>query len=84
MITALTAKNKLAFINGTLPCPAATDSFKGTWIRCNSMVVSWILNSTTPKIAESLKYFNSAVDIWKDLRHRFHQSNKPRVFQLKK
>ena len=84
MVMALTAKNKISFIDGSIPCPESDDFLFGTWIRCNNMVISWILNSVHKDIADSLLYFDTAVGIWNDLRDRFRQSNGPRIFQIKK
>ncbi|XP_073030879.1 uncharacterized protein [Primulina eburnea] len=84
MTMALTAKNKLGFIDGTSVRPPIEDLLYGAWIRCNSMAISWILNSVSREIADSLMYFATAHEIWIDLRDRFHQSNAPRIFQIKK
>ncbi|XP_073049302.1 uncharacterized protein [Primulina eburnea] len=84
MSMALTAKNKLLFVDGTQLRPASGDLLYAAWIRCNSMVISWILNSVSREIADSLLYMSTAYEIWNDLRDRFHQSNAPRVFQIKK
>ncbi|XP_073024419.1 uncharacterized protein [Primulina eburnea] len=81
---ALTAKNKFSFVDGTQLRPSSTDLLYASWIRCNSMVISWILNSVSREIADSLLYISTAYEIWNDLRDRFHQSNAPRVFQIKK
>ncbi|XP_074350686.1 uncharacterized protein LOC141690015 [Apium graveolens] len=48
------------------------------------MVSSWLLNSITPEIRNSVAYFSTAKAIWDDLVVRFSHSNVPRVFQLKK
>ena len=40
VITALSAKNKVEFVNGTAPRPSKTDHSFSSWIRCNNMVVS--------------------------------------------
>ncbi|XP_061354581.1 uncharacterized protein LOC133299155 [Gastrolobium bilobum] len=83
MLLALTAKNKSAFIYGSLPRPSNSDLLFPAWNRCNSMVISWILNSVSKAIADSLVYFSNASDAWDDLRTRFQQANGPRIFQLK-
>lgn len=44
MKIALDAKNKLAFIDGSLPRPEAGTPLFRIWSRCNSMVKSWMLN----------------------------------------
>ena len=84
VLTVLTMKNKVSFIDGSLPSPTHNDLLFGAWNPCNSMVTSWILNSVSHEIANSLLYMESAFEIWNNLRERFHQSNGPRVFQLKK
>ncbi|XP_073275485.1 uncharacterized protein [Primulina huaijiensis] len=84
MIMALTAKNKSSFVDGTSVCPSVEDLLYSAWIRCNSMVISWILNSVSREIADSLMYIATAREVWIDLRDRFHQSNAPRIFQIKK
>jgi hypothetical protein len=40
MKMALTAKNKLGFIDGTIPKPSSTDTLFHVWTRCNTMVFS--------------------------------------------
>ncbi|XP_073057276.1 uncharacterized protein [Primulina eburnea] len=84
MSMALTAKNKLGFVNGSFSRPPNEDLQYGSWLRCNSMVISWILNSVNREIADSLLYFPTALEIWLDLRDRFQQSNAPRIFKIKK
>ncbi|XP_075491465.1 uncharacterized protein LOC142529734 [Primulina tabacum] len=84
MNMALTAKKKISFVDGTSVRPSVEDLLYGAWIRCNSMIISWILNSVSREIADSLMYIATAHEIWIDLRDRFHQSNAPRIFQIKK
>lgn len=43
----LDAKNKLSFVDGSLPRPSETHPYYHMWSRCNSMVKSWILTSVT-------------------------------------
>ncbi|XP_057790275.1 uncharacterized protein LOC131007132 [Salvia miltiorrhiza] len=83
MITALIAKNKLAFIDGSIPRPHHTDLLFTQWMRCNSMVVSWIRNSVIPDISSSIMYIDDAAHIWNDLKDRFSQGNLARICQLK-
>ena len=45
MTTALSAKNKLGFVNGTIPQPNdESDPLFSDWQRCNDLVLSWITN----------------------------------------
>ncbi|KAL2236198.1 UNVERIFIED_CONTAM: hypothetical protein Sindi_1352000 [Sesamum indicum] len=45
------AKMKLGFIDGTSEKPLPTDPFFEQWIRVDSMVTTWILNSMSKDIA---------------------------------
>ncbi|XP_057811805.1 uncharacterized protein LOC131026045 [Salvia miltiorrhiza] len=83
MITALIAKNKLAFVDGSLPRPHHSDLLFTQWMRCNSMVVSWLRNSVNPEISSSIIYIDDAAHIWNDLKDRFSQGNLARICQLK-
>ncbi|KAB5561469.1 hypothetical protein DKX38_006426 [Salix brachista] len=85
MMMALLAKNKLIFVDGTLPKPSNLYDSQGlAWTRCNNMVLSWLINSVSTEIANSIIYIDDASEIWKDLQDRFSQHNGPRIFQLKK
>uniref|UniRef100_A0A2C9U4P3 Retrotransposon Copia-like N-terminal domain-containing protein n=1 Tax=Manihot esculenta TaxID=3983 RepID=A0A2C9U4P3_MANES len=44
MIIALTAKDKIGFINGTCKKPSADSPLLPKWNRANNMVISWILS----------------------------------------
>jgi hypothetical protein len=85
MVMALTAKNKIGFVNGVIEQPQ--DEFSpayNAWVRCNTMVISWLLNSLSKEIASSVIYANTAKEIWEDLRERFAQGNGPRIFEIQK
>ncbi|XP_043710288.1 uncharacterized protein LOC122659216 [Telopea speciosissima] len=82
MTMALEAKNKISFIDGSLLRLAATSPDLPHWIRCNSMVRSWIVHSTIPTIAHNILWFDSARDAWLDLHTRFSQKNAPRIFEI--
>ncbi|XP_059434757.1 uncharacterized protein LOC132167750 [Corylus avellana] len=85
MMMALSAKNKLDFVNGTLSKPSnLADSTGLAWTRCNNMVLSWLLNSVSKEIATSIIYIDDASEMWNDLHDRFSQHNGPRIFQLQK
>ncbi|XP_060969571.1 uncharacterized protein LOC133036828 [Cannabis sativa] len=79
---ALAAKNKVSFIDGSIPRPDYGNSLLPSWLRCNSMVMSWLVNSVSPDIAHSIMYFDQATDMWQDLAERFNEGNGPRIFQL--
>jgi hypothetical protein len=81
---ALEAKNKLGFIDGTILKPEPNNPNFSNWIRCNSMVQSWLVHSTIPTIANSILWIKSARDIWLDLLTRFNQKNAPRIFEIRR
>ncbi|CAA7030339.1 unnamed protein product [Microthlaspi erraticum] len=81
--TSLEAKNKMGFLDGSIPQPDEDDPYFKIWCRCNSMVKSWLLNCVSKKIYMSILYFKSACEIWKDLHTRFHKSNLPRLYKLR-
>ncbi|KAA8523936.1 hypothetical protein F0562_010359 [Nyssa sinensis] len=85
MLIALFVKNKLGFVDGSIPEPQGTDTdLFNSWIRNNNIVISWILNSVSKEISASIIFAASAREIWLDLRDRFQQRNGPRIFQLKR
>ncbi|KAL5698289.1 hypothetical protein ACHQM5_029348 [Ranunculus cassubicifolius] len=84
MTTALSAKNKLCFVDGSKPMPSADSPDFQVWKRCNDMVKSWLISSISTDIANSVLYVSTAEDIWKQLRERFAQSNGPRLYQLRR
>ena len=64
--------------------PSATtkpDNY-ASWKKCNDMVLSWILNSLTQDLADSVIFSNTAQEVWENLRDRFSQSNAPHIFQI--
>lgn len=79
MRIALGAKNKLGFVTGTIPKPAETSENHAKWLRSNDMATSWILNSITKELHNSVLYAESVADIWKDLKHRFEQQWPPNL-----
>ncbi|KAM6569332.1 hypothetical protein CsatB_017317 [Cannabis sativa] len=82
IMMALAAKNKIAFIDGSIPRPESGNTLLPSWLRCNNMVMSWLVNSVSPEIAQSIMYFDQATDMWQDIAERFNEGNGPRVFQL--
>ena len=47
------------------------------------MVMFFILYTDSKEIEDSIMYIDDSVDMWNDLHEWFHQSNDPRVFQIK-
>ena len=60
MDKALVAKNKFGFVDGSLPKPLVGDPNLRYWVRCNNMVLSWLLNSVSREIANGVLFLNTA------------------------
>ncbi|KAL2253442.1 UNVERIFIED_CONTAM: hypothetical protein Sindi_0138900 [Sesamum indicum] len=81
---ALTAKMKLSFIDGSYPKPAENTEECKHWIRTDSMVFSWIMNSISKDIAKAFSYAKSARSLWLQLEARFGQTNGPMIYNLQR
>lgn len=53
---ALSAKNKLSFVDGSLSEPVATDPNYKAWERVNNMVIGWLIAALEPKTDSSVMY----------------------------
>lgn len=85
MRIALSVKNKMGFVDGSISKPAESDhNLFNAWVRNNNIVISWLLNSVSKDISASILFVESASEIWSELQERFQQSNGPRIFQLRK
>ena len=72
MTIAQSVKNKLGFIDCSVPKPSSNDlNLLNSWIRNNNIVISWILNSISKEISASVIFSDSAFEIWIDLKDRF-------------
>lgn len=58
LIIALSAKNKLEFVDRSIPKPDGMDvNLLPYWIRNNNIVISWILNSVCKEISANIIFF---------------------------
>ncbi|KAJ1376285.1 Gag-polypeptide of LTR copia-type [Sesbania bispinosa] len=62
MHLALVSRNKIVFVNGSLPKPPETDENYASWVRNNNIVASWINNSLSKKIAAGINYTSTAAE----------------------
>ena len=79
---ALNVRNKLGFIDGTIPKTSFSHRYYGAWSRCNDIVATWLVNSVSKEIAQSLLFISTAERIWKNLLCRFKQDDAPRVYDI--
>ncbi|KAK2414501.1 hypothetical protein QL285_037087 [Trifolium repens] len=84
MMKAVIMKNKLRFLDGSCPIPDDFDPTYEPWIRCNNLVLSWLMNSVTPTISQSLVYTDTAAQAWTDLKARFSRADRVRVSSLQR
>ena len=83
ILRALSVKNKLVFIDGSCVKPVDPSQSR-QWQRCDDMVTSWILNSLTKEIADSVEYVNNSSELWKELEDRYDQTNGAKLYQIQK
>lgn len=67
MKIALSSKLKLGFIDGTCVKLASTFYLLMYWNRCNAVVISWLMNTISSEIRQSVMYMSTAKAIWDDL-----------------
>ncbi|XP_074293195.1 uncharacterized protein LOC141620152 [Silene latifolia] len=84
----LDAKNKMAFVEGTIKQPKAESNGEESlesvaWRQCSAMVKSWLRNVIDVKLHPNIAFTGTVPEIWKELNDRFATGNAPRVHQLK-
>ncbi|KAK4484969.1 hypothetical protein RD792_007575 [Penstemon davidsonii] len=84
MILSLSVKNKLGFIDGSLPPPTDDPILQNYWDRNNKLVITWLLNSLSKELHQTILYHTSAMAIWNELKQRFQHVSGPRLFQLRR
>ncbi|KAK3028810.1 hypothetical protein RJ639_038637 [Escallonia herrerae] len=86
MIHALTAKNKIGFINGSIEQPSEKDqpTEYALWNQCNSMILSWLTHSVEPDLAKGVIHAKTAYQVWEDFKDQFSQKNAPAIYQIQK
>ncbi|KAM0048341.1 putative retrotransposon gag domain, retrotransposon Copia-like protein [Helianthus debilis subsp. tardiflorus] len=84
MYLALQVKNKIGFVDGSC-LRSKTDEVLGRqWDRCNSIVLTWILNSVSEELYLGLVYSRIASDVWKDLKDTYDKIDGSVVFNMYK
>jgi len=79
MKPALGVKNKLAFLDGLIPIPPTDYLNRSAWGRCTYMVHSWIMNSVSPQIAQTIVFHKYAIDVWIELQERFSKVDRVKI-----
>ncbi|KAJ0858060.1 putative RNA-directed DNA polymerase [Helianthus annuus] len=84
MKLALEAKNKFGFIDGK--CKKNTDDevLSSQWDRCNSVVLSWLLNSVSEELYLGQVFSKLASEVWIDLKETYDKVDGSVVYDLYK
>ncbi|KAI3719404.1 hypothetical protein L6452_20301 [Arctium lappa] len=79
----LFAKNKIGFVNGSIKKPEEESTQYMLWMRCDAMIKGWLTTTMEKDIRSSVKYANTAAEIWTNLEERFGKESAPRAYELK-
>ncbi|CAM8974826.1 unnamed protein product [Rhodiola kirilowii] len=80
--TALKAKRKFGFLDGTILIPNDEEKLED-WYTVHSMLVAWLMNTIDPSLRSNLSYYDDARELWTVLKERFCVVNGTRICQLK-
>ncbi|KAM2621688.1 hypothetical protein TB2_026408 [Malus domestica] len=82
---ALGGRGKIQFIQKDDIMPEKTSQDYAAWVSQDQLIMSWLLNSMEPKMAEIFSYSVSSHHLWISVRDMYGDlNNAARVFQLKK
>jgi hypothetical protein len=70
MIHALTAKNEVSFINGSIQPPLETEqpTEYALWNRCNNMILSWLAHSMEHDLAKAIVHAKIVHQVCKNFK----------------
>ena len=78
----LAIRNKNGFIDGTVKAPPENNPNHKAWVKCNTLVMSWLLHSVSAEIKNTILYCVNAQEAWEKLKTRYAEPNEVRAFQL--
>ena len=81
--TSLRARRKWGFVDGTIKKPEEESSMMEDWWTVQAMLVSWIWNTVESSLRTTMSYFETAKELWDDIKERFSVMNGPHVQQLR-
>ncbi|KAF5475506.1 hypothetical protein F2P56_007306 [Juglans regia] len=81
-ILSISIKNKLGLLDGTISSPDLVDPSYVSWLRCNNILLAWILNSISKDIASNVFFMTSAKQVWDKLKERFAQPDEAWIYHL--
>ncbi|KAJ0441126.1 putative transcription factor interactor and regulator CCHC(Zn) family [Helianthus annuus] len=84
MKLALEAKNKYGFIDGKVEKSKDDEILAAQWDRCNSVVLTWLLNSISEELFLGQVFSKLASEVWTDLKESFDKIDGSVVYDLYK
>ncbi|CAM8963589.1 unnamed protein product [Rhodiola kirilowii] len=81
MEIALSARDKLEFVEGQVPIPTDV-KLKARWKRCNNVIMTWILNSVSKNVVGQILHSENVAVAWRSLNMKYGGSNVSRKFSL--
>ncbi|XP_070049709.1 uncharacterized protein [Nicotiana tomentosiformis] len=84
MRIALLIRNKLGIVDARWPKERFREKYWYQWERCNTIVLSWLMNSVAPVLISGIAYATNAQKVWTDLQERFDKVNDTRCYNLHK
>ncbi|KAL4642502.1 hypothetical protein ACB092_02G023400 [Castanea dentata] len=75
MVLALPKFFFFGFVNGKIPMPEVDSPLYEDWQSCNTMVLSWLINSMHVDVSSSIMYYDIAREMWLELKNLFSQGN---------
>lgn len=81
-LMSLSIQNKVGFIDGSLPKPTGDDTKIKSWMRNNTIIMSWLIHSVSNEIKSTVLYLSNAHEAWDKLKVRYAQPDDVRIFQL--
>ncbi|XP_038711768.1 uncharacterized protein LOC120005962 [Tripterygium wilfordii] len=78
------ARNKIGFIDRSLPIPPSHDSNFQVWKQGNSLIKAWTNNCVASDILASISTSNTAEELWSEIKERYSIANETRVYEVYK
>ncbi|KAJ0578087.1 putative RNA-directed DNA polymerase [Helianthus annuus] len=82
MKLALEAKNKFGFVNGKCEKSTEDSVLASQWDRCNSVVLTWLLNSVSEELFLGQVFSSLASEVWEDLKETYDKIDGSVVYDL--
>ena len=69
-------------MNGKIAKPDIDSPLYEDWESCNTMVLSWLINSMHVNVSSNIMYYETAREMWLELQNLFSQGNGPKIYNL--